>query len=208
MIPPVTVRIPLSRTWIASARSPALLSVGSPFPFSTRVPSQVVPSCSPSPRTSVSILNAGPSCTSAAYVSGSFSFEAGASGRVGFCEYRTAPVVRSTATFCTRAARVSAAPYMATVNSEQAASVHNAPVAVASKLIPRATATAISTTIWSAVIAKATTRFATTKSGRGMGAASSSDRAPDSRSTSTPRPANIVFRGISSPIVPVATNDS
>jgi len=43
---------------------------------------------------------------------------------------------------------------------------------------------------------------------REIGALSSSRCAPVSRSTSTPIPANIVFSGINSPIVPVATYDS
>ena len=71
--------------------------------------------------------------------------------------------------------------------------------------MPRARATPIRTPIWSAVTPNATIRFPSTSSGRGTGAASSSRWAPDSRSTSTLSPANIVFSGISRPIVPVAT---
>ena len=108
----------------------------------------------------------------------------------------------------TRPASVSATPYMPTVKSVAAAANQTIPVAEAWKSIPRAAATAISTTTCSAVIAKATARLPRTSSGRGIGAASSSRRAPFSRSTITLRPANIVLRGISRPIVPVATNAS
>ncbi|HEX6699314.1 MAG TPA: hypothetical protein VF101_01135 [Gaiellaceae bacterium] len=110
--------------------------------------------------------------------------------------------------FGTRLASVSAAPYIAIVKSDAAAANHATPATLASKWIPRATATAISASTWSAVTANATTMFPKTSSERGTGAARSSRRAPLSRSTITPSPANIVFSGISRPTVPVATKDS
>src|SRR5947199_2636521 len=66
----------------------------------------------------------------------------------------------------------------------------------------------MSTPTWRAVIANATARFPSTSNPRGIGAARSSRWAPLSRSTITPRPATIVFSGISRPTVPVATNAS
>ena len=101
--PPVTLRTPAALTWAASARRSARESVGSPLPLRMSAPSQTVPSCPPVPRTSVSIRKEGPSFVSAAYVNGSFSFEAGASERPPFCAKRTVPVVRSSATAPERA---------------------------------------------------------------------------------------------------------
>ena len=74
--------------------------------------------------------------------------------------------------------------------------------------MPRATATAIKTPTWSAVIASATTRLPSTSRPREIGAVSSSRCAPLTRSTITLSPENIVFSGISSPTVPIATKDS
>ena len=108
----------------------------------------------------------------------------------------------------TLAASVSAAPYIAIVNSEAAARNQRNPDPVTWKWIPRARATTSSTATWRPVIANATIRFPTTSSAREIGAVRSSRCAPDSRSTSTPMPANIVLSGISSPIVPVATKAS
>src|SRR6478752_7305106 len=105
----------------------------------------------------------------------------------------------------TRAASDSAAPYMPTVKSAAPPRNQSTPGPATSKWMPRARATPIRTPIWSAVTPNATIRFPSTSSGRGTGAASSSRCAPDSRSTSTLRPANIVFSGISRPMVPVAT---
>ena len=82
------------------------------------------------------------------------------------------------------------------------------PVPVALKWMPLASATAISTATWRAVIANATARLPSTSSRRGIGAASSSRWAPLSRSTITPSPANMVLSGIRRPIVPVATKAS
>ena len=83
-MPPTTRRMPYARTWAASERRPVVDRVGSPPPRSTSVPVNVVPSCSPWPRTSVSIRYDAPSVANAAYVNGNFSFDAGASGSAGF----------------------------------------------------------------------------------------------------------------------------
>ena len=110
--------------------------------------------------------------------------------------------------FGTRPASVSATPYMPTVKSPAAAANQSTPVAVTPKPIPRATAKPISARTWKAVTARATRRLPSTSSGRGIGAARSSRCAPDSRSTITLSPENIVLSGIRRPIVPVATKDS
>ena len=62
----------------------------------------------------------------------------------------------------------------------------------------------ISTTTCSAVIVKATARFASTISTRLTGAARRSRRAPVSRSVMTPMPENMQFNGIRRPMVPMA----
>jgi hypothetical protein len=103
MIPRVTLRMPAAFTCAARARRSARESVGSPFPLSTSAPFQTLPSSWPSPSTSVSIRNVGPSFTRAAYVSGSFSFDAGASDFAPFRANSTVPVARSSATPAERA---------------------------------------------------------------------------------------------------------
>src|SRR5919204_2981097 len=107
-----------------------------------------------------------------------------------------------------RPASVSATPYIPTVKRAPAPRNQATPAPVTSKWIPRATANPIRTAIWSAVIANATTRLPSTRSGLGIGAARSSRWAPLSRSTITLRPEKRVLSGIRRPIVPVATNDS
>src|SRR5439155_9691560 len=69
----------------------------------------------------------------------------------------------------TRLARVSAAPYIPTVNIALAARNHAIPLPVASKGIPRATAATMRAVIWNAVTAKATARLPSTSVGRGTG---------------------------------------
>ena len=64
---PVTRRTPAARTSSAQPARPARSSVGSPPPFSTRLPDQTPAGPSrPSPSTEVCIRNAGPSASSAA----------------------------------------------------------------------------------------------------------------------------------------------
>ena len=79
----------------ASLARPARSRVGSPPPFSTRLPAQTPAGPSrPSPSTEVCIRNAGPSASSAAYVTTSFSFDAGrraclrAGARTRLCRWR------------------------------------------------------------------------------------------------------------------------
>ena len=105
----------------------------------------------------------------------------------------------------TRLARISAIPYMPTVNSSAAPRNHSSPAPLVWKSIPRSSANPISVTTCSAVTAIATSRFAITSSDLGTGAASSSRCAPLSRSTIALSPENIVFSGISRPTVPIAT---
>jgi hypothetical protein len=105
-----------------------------------------------------------------------------------------------------RAASVSARPYMKTVNRTDAATNQNAPAAVMSNVAPRSAATAISTTTWNAASASTTTRFDSTSSALGIGAARSSFCAPLWRSTITLSPAKIAASGTSSPTVPTDTN--
>jgi hypothetical protein len=62
----------------------------------------------------------------------------------------------------------------------------------------------MSTATWSAVVQRATARLASTSSGRLTGAASRSRRAPPSRSTTAPMPANIELSGMSRPAIPTA----
>ena len=65
-IAPVTRLMPAARTCLASVFRPAVESVGSPWPTSSRLPRQVGPSSSPRPTTSVSKRNSGLSETRAA----------------------------------------------------------------------------------------------------------------------------------------------
>src|SRR5581483_11386851 len=76
----------------------ALDSVGSPYPLRTRSPCHTDPVCVPAPSTVVSIVKPGPSAVTAAYVTASFSFDAGMSGSAPFRSKTVGPVERSRAT--------------------------------------------------------------------------------------------------------------
>ena len=109
-------------------------------------------------------------------------------------------------TLGTRFASVSATPYMPTASSEAPPTKNAMPVALVWKSAPRSVAATIRTTTCRVVMANATARLPKTMSGRGIGAASMSRRAPLSRSTITPIPENMVLIGMSSPAVAIATN--
>ena len=81
------------------------------------------------------------------------------------------------------------------------------PLALAVKSAPRSAAKPINTTTCNAVTTRATDMLPNTTSIRGIGAVSSSRRAPLSRSTITPIPENIVLSGTSRPTVAMATKD-
>jgi hypothetical protein len=107
-------------------------------------------------------------------------------------------------TLPTLLAIVSATPYIATASAAAAPRNQARPVADTSSSAPRSTDAPMSTATWSAVVARATARLASTSSGRLTGAASRSRRAPPSRSTTAPMPANIALSGMSRPAMPTA----
>ena len=80
------------------------------------------------------------------------------------------------------------------------------PLAVAWKWLPRSHPAAISAPTWSRLTPMATAMLPSTIRARGMGAVSSSRRAPVARSTMTPMPAKVQVSGMSRPTVPTMTN--
>ena len=97
---PLTARMPApgpctSRASVI-ARSPEV-SVGSPSLRRKRFPTQTGPARRPTPSTSVVKRWSGPSRVRAAHETGSFSFEAGWTGRVALWANSTVPVLASTA---------------------------------------------------------------------------------------------------------------
>ena len=94
-----------------------------------------------------------------------------------------------------RLARISARPYMNTVNASTAPVNQATPLAVAWKWLPRSHPAAISAPTCSRLTPMATAMLPSTIRARGMGAVSSSRRAPLARSTMTPMPAKVQSAG-------------
>ena len=106
-------------------------------------------SCRPagrSPRTSVSIRNDGPSAVSAAYVTASFSFDAGRSGSDALREYTASPVARSSAN-AADAARLTCGTLSARSRRGSRARRRRAAAAAETAETDRATAARTATTV-------------------------------------------------------------
>ena len=99
----------------------------------------------------------------------------------------------------------SATLYMNTVKVSTPPMNQPTPPAVAWKWLPRSQPATTRAATWSRLTAMATARLPSTIRLRGMGAASSSLRAPLARSTMTPIPAKVQVSGMSSPTVPTMT---